>query len=472
MPYNVRMVSTFPPRRCGIGTFTRDLANALVHFTGEVGHIRIAAIDREGHSYDIPVDLVINQDEPASWRENTGHIIHRAREASYPTVVMLQHEYGLDPDEEGNPGRGKNFVRMARTFKNEGLMTFSYLHTVLKDPDDHQKTVIQELAEHCDRLLVTTDSAIDILEANYGIPRGSAKHVDHGIRMQNPSLYNRMEIKKRFEFGEQFLLTTLGLRSPGKGIHYGIRAFGRFLQESLTEEQRRYIVYLVAGQYHPDFVKHEGGKPYREDKKRIESALDEYDLKWCEVSELGEKNTEEYDVVFLNTFLEESTLMDLYGATNAMILPYQNMQQISSGILADTLGAGRVAIATKFLYALELVHPRNHTGEGLALGPHSRGILVDPGEPSVEQIAQALDFIVFNKNERLEMERRAHERGHQMGWRNTAWEILHTIAYMQERRHLTTGRGVDFERQKQSVFRKRNDELLRRRLDQHGPRSG
>ena len=68
MPYNVRIVSTYPPRRCGIGTFSRDLANALEHFPGEVGSIRVAAIDREGLPYAIPVDLVIDQYDPQSWQ--------------------------------------------------------------------------------------------------------------------------------------------------------------------------------------------------------------------------------------------------------------------------------------------------------------------------------------------------------------------------------------------------------------------
>ena len=57
MAWNIRIVSTYPPRRCGIGTFSKDLANALSHFTGEVGHIRIAAIDNGNGPYNIPVDL-------------------------------------------------------------------------------------------------------------------------------------------------------------------------------------------------------------------------------------------------------------------------------------------------------------------------------------------------------------------------------------------------------------------------------
>src|SRR5690606_18314082 len=92
MPYNIRIVSTYPPRRCGIATFSRNLANALSHFTGEVGHIRVAAIDNGNGPYNIPVDLVIDQYNPKSWKGTTDDIITRAQEGTNPTVVLLQHE--------------------------------------------------------------------------------------------------------------------------------------------------------------------------------------------------------------------------------------------------------------------------------------------------------------------------------------------------------------------------------------------
>ncbi|MHC4386781.1 MAG: hypothetical protein ACYSUG_07290 [Planctomycetota bacterium] len=66
MAWNIRMISTYPPRRCGIGTFCRDLSNALSQFTGEIGHIRVAAIDNNHGPYNIPVDLVIDQHNPVS----------------------------------------------------------------------------------------------------------------------------------------------------------------------------------------------------------------------------------------------------------------------------------------------------------------------------------------------------------------------------------------------------------------------
>ena len=130
------------------------------------------------------------------------------------------------------------------------------------------------------------------------------------------------------------------------------------------------------------------------------------------------------DIVFLNAFLDERTLVDLYVATNIMLLPYRNTQQISSGVLADTVGSGRVAIATKFRYAMELLNPESRGKQGLIIGSRACGILVDPGEASVEQIAQALDYLVFHADKRLMMERRAHRRGYEMRWDNTAWATL------------------------------------------------
>ncbi len=458
MPYNIRIVSTYPPRRCGIGTFSRDLATALAHFTAEVGHIRVAAIDNGHGPYDIPVDLIIDQYDPKSWRDTITHIVTRAAEGKNPTVVALQHEFGLDPDAQGNNGQGNNFVEMAKAFRKSGLATLVYLHTVLDAPDPHQKATIQDLARFSDGLIVTTESAIQILESDtYGIPHDKLKHIDHGIRMQHPSQFNRLSIKREYGLENRFLITTLGLLSPDKGLQYGLRAYGRFLRESCTDEQRRRMVYLVAGQCHPEFIKAEGGAPYREFRAQIDQALEEAKVTWCTAKELGTAKFDDCEVVFLDTFLSDHTLLELYGATNAMLLPYLNMQQISSGILADTLGSGRAAITTKFRYARELIHSNKRCPEGLLIGRYARGILVDPGEPSVEQIAQALDYVVFNRGKRLLMEKQAHQRGYQMRWTNSAWALLQYVEFLQEVREIFSGAGLKFTREKPSKLNVRKE---------------
>jgi len=433
------------------------LANALENFTGEVGHVRIAAIDKDKMPYNIPVDLIIDQYNPESWRKAGTDIAARAREGANPAVILLQHEYGLDPDKNGNDSRGTNFVDMAKTLHRQGLMTLVYLHTVLDKPNEHQKRVLQDLAANSDGLLVTTDSAVEMLESStYEVDRSKIKHIDHGIRMQSPSEYDRLAIKQEYGLENIFLIATLGLHSPGKGLEYSIRAYARFLNESFTRSQREKIVYLIAGSCHPEFVREEGGRLYRDYQATINQALEDSKLKWCKVKGLGTVDFKQNDVVFLDIFLDDSTLLKLYGATNIMVLPYLDMQQISSGILADTVGSGRVAIATKFRYALELLNPESSGHSGLVIGPHARGILVDPGEPSVEQIGRALDYLVFNKGERLDMEKRAHERGYQMRWDNSAWELLQYIEFIKEKREIVTGRGVEFVREKPSVFELRD----------------
>ena len=455
MPYNIRIVGTYPPRRCGVGTFSRDLANALEHFTGEVGHIRVAAIDKEKLPYDIPVDLVINQYNPQSWQNTAKDIITRAKEGLNRTVILLQHEYGLDPNEKGMDGEGINYVNMAKIFAEKGLTTLVYLHTVLDNPNEHQRKVIQDLVHYSHSLIVTTESAIQILHSPlYGISHDKLKHIDHGIRMHHPSHFDRLLIKEKYGLKNRFLLTTIGLLSPDKGIQYGIRGFGRFITESLTQQQRDSIVYLIGGQCHPEFAKSESNESYRLFQQTLTEALEEKNLRWCRVNSLYGVEFDKYDVVFLDAFIEEKLLLELYGATNVMLLPYLNMQQISSGILADTLGSGRAAVATKFRYALELIHSNQKCPPGLVIGRHARGILVDSGEPSVEQIAQALDYLVFNQPQRLLMEKQAHQRGYQMSWQNTAWALLQHIDFLTEEDQIHTGRGLTFKRENPSIYQR------------------
>ncbi|MHC4213606.1 MAG: glycosyltransferase family protein [Planctomycetota bacterium] len=452
MSYNIRIVSTFPPRRCGIGTFSRDLANALKDFKSDVHRVRIAAIDNGGLDYGKDVDIVIDQYNCESWQKSVRKITSSARRSTSRTIALLQHEYGLDPDEQGG-NRGTNYVTMSRSLCEKGIITLVYLHTVLEKPDDHQKTTLQQLAEHSDGLIVTTESAIDILTSEaYSIRRSKIIHIDHGIRMHNPFQYDRLMIKEQFGLEDHFLVTTLGLRSPDKGIQYGVRGYGRFLAESSSESQRKKLIYLVAGKCHPEFVKADGGKHYRQYQQMMHEALESSDLRWCEVDELKGVDFDEYDVVFFDTFLDDNMLLKFYGATNVMLLPYLNMQQMSSGILADTMGSGRVSIATKFRYATELIDSSADQQRGIVLGKRARGILVDPAEPSVEQIAQGLDYLVFNMDERLGMERRSHRRGYQMRWDNTAWQLLQYVHFIREKREIVSGRGIEFNRDKQSIY--------------------
>lgn len=456
MTMNIRMVSTYPPRRCGIGTFCRDLVEALESFNNEINEVRVAVIDNDTGGYGDKVDLLIDQYSPRSWTKASEKIVAHARREKHPTAVVLQHEYGLDPDEQGRPGQGDFFVQFAETFTREGLTCLVYLHTVLEKPNDHQRSIICRLADASDGLIVTTEGAIEILESDtYGINPFKLKHIDHGIRMQHPTQFDRYEIKQEYGLNGTFLALTLGLLSPGKGIQYSIPAYARFIHESCTPFQRQHLVYLIAGQYHPEFIKADDGRHWKQYSHLIKETLEESNLTWCRTEDLTRTDWADSDIVFYDRFLDEKTLLKLYGAANVMILPYLNMEQISSGILADTIGSGRVAIATKFRYANELIHSSRQCPPGLLIGRYSRGILVDPGPDSIQQIAEALDFLVFEGDKRLRMEKQAHQRGYQMRWANSAWALMQYLDFVNEKKQIPTGRGMRFIREKPSTLQRK-----------------
>lgn len=468
MAYNIRIVSSYnPPRKCGVGVYTRNLATASENLTGEVGSINVAAIlgeDEKPWAYSSPVDLKIEQYNPKSWKRTNSAIIERAEEKEGTTVAALQIEFGLSAD-----GEGWSFDNMAKSLSDNGLIVLSYLHTIPKKPKDYERRVIQLLAEHSDRLISHTKRGIKTLTSPvYGIDKSVIEHIPHGIRILNPSDYNREKIKEKYNFGKRILVTTFGIRGPNKGIEYGIQADAEFLK-GCTAQQRKDIVYVIAGGCHENLVKAEGGKHYRKYEDGIDEVFDKCKLKARRikhVDQLYELDFDELDVVLIDEFLDEDVLMDFYAATNMMVLPYLNTEQAISGVFSDTIGSRRVAILSKFDHALEVfgIKPKDTVKKGV-LGledPDAPCILVDPGKASIEQIAKAIDYLVFDgkektekrgKKRRLQIEHRAFGGyGYPMRWNNSAFRMLDCVQYIDIERQTVNGRGLTFTRQKPSPF--------------------
>ena len=65
------------------------------------------------------------------------------------------------------------------------------------------------------------------------------------------------------------------------------------------------------------------------------------------------------------------------------------------------------------------------------------------------------------------MEKRAHERGYQMRWDNSAWELLQHLEFIKERRDIITSRGIKLTRQKPSVLKIKDITLSRKSRSLH-----
>ena len=152
----IAVLGSYPPRACGIATFTADVAAALEQHSGQ--STKIIAINEPGavRSYSKNVISCLQQDNPASYLD-----IAAAVARSNVKLVNIQHEYGLFGGEDG-----------------ELLLTFmealpqpivTTLHTVLSEPSPHLREVTQALCHLSAEVVVLARSAIPMLRDIYDV---------------------------------------------------------------------------------------------------------------------------------------------------------------------------------------------------------------------------------------------------------------------------------------------------------------
>jgi glycosyltransferase involved in cell wall biosynthesis len=313
------IVSTYPPRACGIGTFSADLRATL---TG-AGTVTAA-------------DLVAVVHEPSSpQRRGLLATIAQAVRGDYVRtarmlgrldvdVVLLQHEYGIFG------GRNGEYVlSFAQELAQPLVVT---LHTVLSEPTPHQAEVLTELCAEAELVIVMTDTALRLLVESGACPKEKVRVVPHGAPVRIAERSAR-EVRERrpSAVDDPFRLSTFGLISPGKGLETVIEALPAMIE--LHPE----IVYTVAGRTHPDVWRREG-EQYRLMLER-------------RVLELGLDAHVEFD----DRFLSIDELSDLLAETDVFLTPYANREQIASGALTFAIAAGCAVVSTPYWYAQDML---------------------------------------------------------------------------------------------------------------------
>src|SRR4029078_6085588 len=97
MSMRLEIVSPYPPRPCGIGTFSRDLRSALLEVDSSL-EIDVVAIVRDHHSSTQPEVLsVIRQDVRADYVAVPALLDGRGTD-----VVLIEHEYGIFGGDAGS----------------------------------------------------------------------------------------------------------------------------------------------------------------------------------------------------------------------------------------------------------------------------------------------------------------------------------------------------------------------------------
>lgn len=355
-------LSTYPPTRCGLATFTAALAGAI----SAVGPdncvvVRVDDLVPAGPSLPGPRIRLAGTLHPDSQKSTQ----HAAAQLNQCDVVIVQHEYGI----YGGPDGDQVLDLLARIRKP----TVVVLHTVLAEPTSHQREVLTLACAFADNVVVMTRRALTLLINDYSIDADRIQLIPHGV---DPWLDG-----PKADLSARPTVLTWGLLGPGKGIEWGIRAMAE-----LTDLQPR-ARYLVLGQTHPKVLR-EHGDQYRASLLALAAGLG--------VAE---------DVEIDGRYQQTSELAARVAGADIVLLPYDSPDQSTSGVLAEAVAAGKVVIATGFPHAVELLSG-------------GRGFLIEHRNPAA--IAQAIRAALDDPSHASSALARAREEAKANSWANVA----------------------------------------------------
>lgn len=326
------------PRRCGIATFTTDLAESITNLPEGIDGVVVAVNDAgRRHDYPTRVEFEISEPDLVSYRRAADFLNVRGLD-----VVSIQHEYGIFGGKAGS-----HVLALMRDLRMPIVTT---LHTILEQPSDRQRQVMDELTQLSTSLVVMSEEGARILHEVHDVPREKIELIPHGI----PSLPDG-DRKHQLGVAGKNVILTFGLLSPDKGIEHVIDALPAILARHPE------TVYIVLGATHPH-VKEQAGEIYR-----------------LGLASRAARLGVESSVIFHDRFVSNTELVEFLSAADIYVTPYLNMEQSTSGTLAYAVGCGRAVISTAYRHATELL------AEG-------RGVLV-PRASSAAIAASVIDLL-------------------------------------------------------------------------------
>jgi len=359
----VVFISSFPPRKCGIATFTSDLIrSAAAAARGEFEPLVVAMRSGEDLKYDDPVKFEIRQDVKRDYISAADYI-----NFSHVDFVSVQHEFGLFG------GEGGSYLNLLLNRLKAPIVTT--LHTVLDEPEETYHKAMVEVCDASHKVITMNERGVTMLRDVYGVSGSKVELIAHGI----PDLpfVDSNYYKHKFKMEGRRTILTFGLLNKNKGIEVMLEAMPRIIEAEPS------ALYIVLGMTHPNVLKSDG-ESYRFGLQGL-------------VKDLGLQD----HVIFHNRFVSEQELHNFLCAAEIYVTPYLSRKQLTSGTLSFAVGTGKAVVSTPYWAAMEL----------LADG---RGKLVQSADS--KEIAEAIVELLENDSLFYSLRRRAYDYGRSRTW--------------------------------------------------------
>jgi glycosyltransferase involved in cell wall biosynthesis len=371
----IAVIGNSLPRRCGIATFTTDLQRAISNSRPNLQTCIVAMTDH-GQFYDYPASVAFQiKDDTIEDYVRAADFLNAGRF----DIACLQHEFGIFGGEAG--------VHILELVSRLTMPVVTTLHTVLGGPTMVQRAVMERIVERSSKIIVMANKGRELLRSVYRVPDEKIDVIAHGV--PDFPFVEPDAAKAKLGFSDRSVILTFGLLSPSKGIEVMIDAMPTILR------RRPDTVYVVLGATHPNLVRDQG-EAYRESLM-------------ARVKKLGVEN----NVVFLDQFVDQATLLEFISMCDVYVTPYLNEAQMTSGTLAYSFGLGKPVVSTPYWHARELL------ADGL-------GVLVSFGH--AEGIGSAIAQLLTDHPRRQAMRARAYEASRSMTWERTAERYMAAFA--------------------------------------------
>jgi glycosyltransferase involved in cell wall biosynthesis len=317
-PAEILFITSYPPRVCGIATYSQDLIKALNNKFSNSLSIKVCALESNGTTYPYPDEVkYILKTSVAKDYEKLAIKINQDNDIK---IVLVQHEFGFFHKQP------RPFLKFLSKLSKPVIVVF---HTVLPHPDARLKKKVKLIAAACESIVVMTNNSAEILTEVYGIQQQKISMIAHGTHLV-PHLSRRV-LKTKYGLKDRKVLTTFGLLSSGKSIETTLEALPAIIKTCPD------VVFLVIGKTHPEVVKSEGEK-YREG---LEQKVRDYGL--------------QDHVIFINNFLALPDLLEYLQLTDIYVFTTNDPDQAVSGTFVYAMSCACPIISTPIPHAKEVL---------------------------------------------------------------------------------------------------------------------
>jgi glycosyltransferase involved in cell wall biosynthesis len=364
----ILFISTYPPRECGIATYTHDLIQAIEDKYRSNFDILICALEttnlKQSHPEDPSLRLVT--DEIGSYAALTKLLY----ESNTIKLVVIQHEFGLFDTHKFE------LEKLIRLIPQPVILAF---HTVLPGPDPAFHDLVVSYAQYAQAFIVMTRASSQILQKDYSIPEEQIQVIPHGTHLLEHT--NKDELKLTYKLKGKKVLSTFGFIGKNKSIETTLYALPEIIKKFPT------VIFLIIGKTHPNTLANEG-ETYRSYLEQI----------------VQQKGLEKH-VRWINYFLPTAELLDYLSLTDIYLFTSNDPNQAVSGTFSYAISSGCPVISTRIPHVTEVLK-------------EDMGVIIDFNDS--HQLAEAANDLFENTLKRTRMRTNSLQGMAVSAWENSA----------------------------------------------------